>query len=442
MIGIRLDGKKEASLLDGVIRRPDPPAKVRIPLTLTLSPQGRGKGEGILPPVPCVGIGTHVRTGEVIAQPEDARSAALHASISGEVTAIGRFPDPLHGESEAIEIQSDHRDEKIPGMGYERTGWQNLPSAELLEIFRDSGLVELEGEMTPLHVKAGRALLEKTQTLILNACEPEPYVTSGYALAMAHPVEILKGAEILRRAACAGRVVIAVEENKLELVELLRSKIYFLKWKEFEVKPLPPLYPTPLPFSSATHAATAFAVYEAVAFQKPLYERVVTVGGECVAQPKNVWARTGTSFGDLIKTCRGLLREPRKVLMGGPMKGLAQATLDVPVLKSTSAVLALPKETAKPEEIEPCIRCGRCVEACPVEISPVMITLAAERDLFDIAHEYGAESCIECGNCAYVCPAKRPMVELIRYGASPDLSRTPAPSGKTDVAEYLRYIRV
>ena len=164
--------------------------------------------------------------------------------------------------------------------------------------------------------------------------------------------------------------------------------------------------------------ATAYAVYEAVVMQKPLYERVVTVGGECLVESRNLWLRIGTSLRDSIKACRGLLREPRKVLMGGPMSGEAQSSLEVPVLKGTKAVLALPKEVARPEEVAPCIRCGRCVDACPVEISPALITLAAEADDFEMARGYGVDFCIECGNCSYVCPSKRPMLELLCYAAS------------------------
>lgn len=163
------------------------------------------------------------------------------------------------------------------------------------------------------------------------------------------------------------------------------------------------------------NVATAYAVYEAIVLQKPLVERAVTVGGECVGQSQNVWIPLGTSFEESFKFCRGFLREPRRVIMGGPMRGKSQATLAVMVTANTQAILALPKEIVVTEEVQPCIRCHRCVEVCPVGISPVMITLAAEKELFDIARAWGVEACIECGCCSYICPAKRPMVELIRY---------------------------
>ena len=409
--GLRLEGKKEASLISWTIRRqPAPPSRVRIPLVDQLS--------GTVS-VPCVRVGVRVRTGEKIAaqqssqmaDPDGSSSVALHASISGEVTAIARFPHPVLGEAEAIEIQSDGRNEMAEGIGKERTDWQLLSHDNLLQIFRDSGLF------------IGSAL---GQTLVVNGCESEPYVTADHSLMMSHPVEILKGAEILRKATGGDRIIFALEDDKMEAAELLKSKIYFLKWAHCNVTVFPARYPQDAeeilklewPGAVVHDVATAFAVYEAVVLQKPFYERVVTVAGECVVEPRNVWVRIGTSFEETIKAWRGLMREPLKILMGGPMRGIAQTSLEVPVTRDTPAILALPKEVVKPERVEPCIRCGRCVDACPVFLSPAMITLAAERNLFSEAREWGLEQCIECGNCAYVCPAKRPMVELIQYAGS------------------------
>jgi electron transport complex protein RnfC len=427
--GIRVESRKEFIQANWTIRRPASPVKVYIPLSFQQGPAA----------VPCVDAGSHVRIGQKIAEPSHPLSVAVHASISGKVTTIDSFPHPLKGEAEAIEIQGDGRNEKMPEIGEERRGWESLSAEKLLDILQDSGIVELNVSMEPLHRKILKSRGSKVHTLILNGCESEPYVTSDFALMMSHPVEILKGAEILRTLFHAERIVIAIQDNKLEAAELLKSKVYFLKWGHTAVKVLPSLYPQgdeiPLihalfgrkgkVFLSAEEAgvriqnvATAFAIYEAVAWQKPLYERAVTVGGECVVKPQNVWIRIGTSFEDAIKTCRGLLREPRKVLMNGPMRGIAAANLHVPILPGTQAVLALPKEVVIPEEVEPCIRCNRCVDACPVEISPVMISLAAEEDRLDIARSWGVEYCVECGNCSYVCPAKRPMTELIHYARS------------------------
>jgi electron transport complex protein RnfC len=248
---------------------------------------------------------------------------------------------------------------------------------------------------------------------------------------MSHPVEILKGAELLRKACGAERIIFALESANLEMIELIKSKIYFLKWEHVEVRTVPTLYPQGLEstllqawFNGTEDkaivfpASTAFAAYEAVALQKPCYERVVTVAGECVVEPRSLWLPIGISFQDAIHACKGVMREPLKVIMGGPMAGLAQATLKVSVMPGTNAILALPKEIAEEDDEEPCIRCNKCVEHCPVSLSPAMITLAAEQQEFGIASEWNVSDCIECGNCAYVCPSKRPMLEWLRLARS------------------------
>ncbi len=417
--GLRLDWKKEATLIAWTLRRPSPPPKVRLFLNLPGAPASR----------PCVEIGEPVLTGQILARPAGPQTVAVHASLSGVVSALQKFSHPYGGEAEAIEIQSDAKDEKMPGVGEERKNWEDLEPEELKKIFQDCGLVQMREAMTPLHLKAGRK--KKNKTLVLNGCESEPYVTSAHAVMMSHPVEILKGAEIFRKAISAERIHLVIEDNKLEVAELLQSKVYFLKWKHVDTTIVPALYPQDdekvlgRQFSEASggppeilDVTSAFSVWEAVARQKPLYERPLTVGGECVIEPKNFWARIGTPADILFKNAKGLLRPPEKVILGGPMRGHLQKFLESPILPGTAALLALPREIAGGGEEEPCIRCGRCVEVCPVEISPVMITLAAERNLNDLAREYGAEECIECGNCGFVCPSRRPMLELIRRAVS------------------------
>ena len=399
--GLKLDGKKEATLIPWSIVRPSVPRRVRPPLKYSSS----------LSFQPLVQVGDRVRTGERIAQTDGEHPLGLHASISGKVSEVG----------DAIEILSDGKDETLPPIGHERVGWESLSSGEIFKLLRDSGI----------ELPAPRTL----DTLILNGCESEPYLTSDHCLMMSHPVEILRGGEILGRAFQAKNLVLVLEDNKEEVAELLKSKIFFHTWSRTRIEVLPARYPLEeerilirellgLDIGPAQAGVTvlnvafAFAVYEAVVLQKPFYERVVTIGGECTAQPRNFWVRIGTSVEEAVKYARGFLRQPEKVILGGPMTGRAIETLDTPVLKGTRGILGLPREVTKPETIEPCIRCNRCVESCPVFISPVMITLAAEKGLWEVARDYGASFCIECGNCSTVCPAKRPMVELIQYANS------------------------
>lgn len=409
----RPEGKKDAFFLAWTIHRPSVPAKVIIPL---LHSSGRAAS-------PCVEEGERVLAGQKIAEPSDAAGTAVHASISGKVTRIFQIQHPAGGKSAAVEITSDGLDEKISSIRSQPDEDSGLPREKILNQLREMGVVDLGPGMKSVHAK-----LEKgAKTLVLNASEAEPYLASDYVLLMSHPLEILKGAEILRKAAGAENIVIVTENPQREGAELLKSKIYFLKWQHAEVLMLPSAYPAHEPLllkkigiesGAVLDLATAYAAYEAVCLHKPVFERVVTVAGECVMEPRNLWARIGAEFGALTKACKGFMREPRKLVAGGPLSGRAHSKLETPLLKETRAVIALPLEAAKPEDPEPCTRCGLCIEACPAGISPVMITLAAENDMFKIAEAYGASLCIESGNCSYVCPAKRPMMELMRYAAS------------------------
>lgn len=390
--GLRLEGKKDATLIPWSSGRPGPPKRVRIPLDQETNSPAR----------PLVEKGDRVRLGEKIA--ETGPKIALHASVSGEVTEV----------NSVIEILSDGKDEPFREFLRRRGNWESLSTDELKEILRDSGIEPPRGPVN---------------TLILNACESEPYLTCDHSLLMSHPVEILKGAEILKRLLEAQKVILVLEDNKEEVAEVLKSKIFFHTWSRTRVEVLPTRYPQEdetiltRTFSDGKEAwvqdiATTYAIYEAVVLQKPFYERVVTISGECVASPGNFWIRIGTPVEEAVKYARGFLRKPEKIILGGPMRGVAVMSQAEPILKKTRGILGLPREVVRPESpqsIEPCIRCNRCVESCPESISPVLITLAAEKGLFDLAGEYGARLCIECGNCSYVCPAKRPMVELIQY---------------------------
>lgn len=408
--GIRLERKKDASLLNWNLKRPYPPEKIRVPI----------------PPISlvCVRRGESVQTGQKIAEPLGKEGVSVHAGISGIVEEIAMMPDPRGKESLMVEIrrQGEPKAAQTPET---RKGWEQLSSEEILKLLPLSGLVTTDPRMEPVHAKLRRH--PAARTILINGCEPEPYITSEQVLTMSHSLEILKGAEILKKACGAERIVFAFESSNLETIELVKSKIYFLKWEFAEVRTVPALYPQGLESTLLQAwfrgredqaivfpAATAFAVYETMALQKPFYERVVTVGGECVVEPRSLWLPIGISFYDAIHACKSVMREPQKILMGGPLAGTAQGSSEVPVIAGTSAILALPKEIVKEEAEEPCVRCNLCVDHCPVSLSPVMITLASEKKEFSTAEAWGASDCIECGSCAYVCPSKRPMLALIR----------------------------
>ncbi len=433
---LAFDDKKAQSLVTWAIKRPRVPRSVVIPLTYRHEPPSEIEAEER----------QQVHAGQKIAAATAADAITRHAPISGTVFRIGNYPHPWHGETLGIEIQSNGTDETAAHFP-QLQGFKQDP----FSFFQQMGIVDLNPEMEPLHVKMAAACKAGVETLIINGCDPEPYITSNYSLAMSHALEVLKGAEILRRVSGARRLLLAFQKNQMNVVELIRSKIYFLHWDHAEVVVHPSQYPNGLDAlvlwdalktdareieevqdrALLLNLATAFAVYEAVECGKPLLERVVTVGGECVVEAKNVWVPLGTSLEETFRFCGGLLRDPGRVLVNGPMTGEAQSTLAVPVLAGTAAVLALSKEVVGSGETLACDRCARCIDVCPSKISPVEIVLAAERQQWDIARNAGVGLCIECAACAAICPSRIPMTSLIRSAKYAHhrsrFSRTPSP---------------
>jgi electron transport complex protein RnfC len=415
-VGIRLERKKDASLLNWNLKRPYPPEKIFVPVPLI--------GEV------CVRSGDKVEIGQRIAIPKSPEGVSIHAGISGAVERIADFSNAFGEKEWRVEIRRS-REPKPPPVWEPRKDWGQISEENLPGVFQNSGLVTTDPRMEAVHAKLQRNT--GARTVIINGCEPEPYVTCEQVLTLSHPVEVLKGAELLKKACGAEDIIFALEDSNLETVELIKSKIYFLKWEHVKVRIVPALYPQGLESTLLQAwffgeeekavvfpASTAFAAYEAVALGKPFYERVVTVGGECVVEPRSLWLPIGISFQDAIHACKGVMREPGRVLMGGPMAGTAQTAWEVPVVAGTTAVLALPREIVKETMPAPCIRCNLCVNYCPVSLSPAMITMAAEAKEFAVAREWYAQECIECGVCAYVCPPARPMLELIRIANAPE----------------------
>jgi electron transport complex protein RnfC len=377
---------------------------------------------------PQVKIGDLVVTGQKIASAEAAVYALIHASLSGKIAAIQDWPHPVLGRCPAVVIESDGEDRPQTTGHRLQAEVEKLTVEQIREIVFKAGIVGMGGASFPTHIKLNPP--KPVDTLIINGAECEPYLTSDYRLMLERTDEIIKGIELIARCLGVKKVIVAIEDNKPEAI-----KQFLAHSSELIVKILKSAYPQggekqlirnilgkevpqgKLPFDIGVvvhNVATAFAIYEAVYLNKPLYERVVTVTGSCLAQAKNLLVRIGTPIKELIDFCGPLKEEPAKIIIGGPMMGVAQYTDEVPVIKSTTGVVLLNKKEAKVQEEEFCIRCGACIRACPMGLQPCLINLASEKEMWTEAKAYQAIDCIECGLCNYVCPARRSLTQSVK----------------------------
>jgi Na+-translocating ferredoxin:NAD+ oxidoreductase subunit C len=380
--------------------------------------------------VPEVAVGDNVSVGQRIASVQAQVYAPLHSSISGKVSAIQNWPHPVLGRCKAIVIENDTNEaaEEIRLRPAEQI--KKLSPEQIRAIILESGIVGMGGASFPTHIKLTPP--KPVDTLIINGAECEPYLTGDFRLMVERTKEILCGIELVAKCAGVKSVVIAIEDNKPEAIKEFQDAILNTN---YSIRILKSQYPQggekqliknvlhrevpcgKLPFEIGVvvqNVATVYAIYEAVYLHKPLYERVVTVSGSCVSNPKNVLARIGTPIKELIDFCGPLKTKPAKIIIGGPMMGIAQYTQEVPVIKSTTGIILLDEKEAMEQEEEFCIRCGACVRACPAGLMPCLINLASEKNLWTEAKAYNALDCIECGLCNYVCPANRKLTQSIK----------------------------
>jgi len=400
------------------------------------------------PSEPVVNIGDTVKTGSLIAQAKGFISSNLHSSISGKVIAIEDSPHPIIGVSRAIIIESDSQDIKSYLDSGQARDISSLRNQDIIDLVREAGIVGLGGAAFPASVKMNPPQGKKIDTLIINGAECEPFLTCDHRLMLEKPREILSGIQLVAKVLSVKDVIIGIEDNKMDAIEIMNSSIFLLKAQgsrlrqgfggqaRLKVKALKTRYPQggekqliktilgrevpsgglPLDIGVVVHnVQTAFSIYEAVYFRKPLYERVITVSGNIPNTAKNVLVRIGTPIKHVLESC-GISQRPDiyKIVMGGPMTGVAQSNLDSPIIKGTSGILVFDKKfTLEDDELD-CIRCARCIDACPVSIMPCMIGMAVKKNRLDIAATYDPSDCIECGSCGYVCPSKIPLEQLIK----------------------------
>jgi len=383
---------------------------------------------------PLVEKGQTVKTGEIIGQSTGFVSSPIHATISGTVKTIDNFPHPLGINGLMIHITSDGKDEWIKSFD-ETSNWENLSTDEIVELVQKAGIVGLGGAAFPTHVKLSPSKEKKIDTFVLNGCECEPYLTADHRMMVEQSEGVVLGTKILMKALNVSRGVIGVENNKPDAIAAMEKATS--AFNNIEVIPLKVKYPQgaekmlikavinrnvptgglPLDVGVVVNnVGTAIAVAEAVTKNKPLIERVVSITGDGIKEPKNVIARIGTPFQNLIDFCGGLTDNTVKIIMGGPMMGITQHTLNVPVIKATSGILCLTDLSVIKHKEYPCIQCGTCIGACPMNLLPTRLARFAQVENWQMAEDLGILNCVECGSCAFVCPSQIPLVQRIRIG--------------------------
>ena len=400
------------------------PSKIVIPLSQHIG----------APAKPIVKLGDEVLAGQLIAEAGGFVSIPMHASISGKVTKIGKFYHPTGTMLPGIEITSNGEDKWVELD--DDKNCLDLDATEMKNRISAAGLCGMGGAGFPTHVKLSPPPDKPIDTVILNGVECEPYLNADYRIMLEQADEILAGLKIFMKITNAQKGMVGIEENKPAAIKHMKQLVK--KEKDISVVGLKLKYPQGaekqliyaatkrrvpnkggLPMDVKVvvqNVGTAIAAYEAVRFKKPLVDRVITVTGKIVKEPKNLKARIGTFYGDLLDFCNGTTEEIGKVISGGPMMGFAISTLDTPMTKGSSGLLLFNRQEAAKDDEHTCLRCARCVDICPMDLVPCLIANSVRYEDYDMAEKYGVMDCIKCGSCAYVCPSHIKLIQWIDIG--------------------------
>jgi Na+-translocating ferredoxin:NAD+ oxidoreductase subunit C len=390
------------------------------------------------PAKPIVNKGDYVKAGQIIATCNGFVSSNIHSSVSGKVNRIDTIIDTTGYKQAAvfIDVEGDEWVETID-KSKEIVKEISLSAQEIIKRCLESGIVGMGGATFPTHVKLSVPEGKKCNILIINGVECEPFLTSDHRLMLEKGEEILIGVSILMKALKVDVAKIGIENNKPDAIDHLTK--LSVGFKGITVHPLKVKYPQgaekqlikalvnrevpsghlPLDVGVIVHnVGTAFAVYEAVQKNKPLFERVVTITGKSLISPGNYYIRIGTPISKLIEAAGGIPDDTTKIISGGPMMGKAVVNAEVPVIKGTSGIVLVPGNESERPEINRCVRCAKCVSVCPLNLEPYLLMSLSEKSMFEKAEKERITDCMECGCCAYTCPAGRPLLDYIRLGKS------------------------
>lgn len=383
------------------------------------------------PDEPTVSVGDRVEVGQKIGESDAFISAPVHSSVSGTVKAIEDRKSFTGGQVMSVIIEADPQQ---PDKFTQKRDTEGLTPEQVVEIAKNAGLVGLGGAAFPTSVKLAPPKDKPIDVVIINGCECEPFLTCDHRLMLENTEDLVAGLKLMMKTVGADRGILGVEANKMDAIDKLQQATS--SDQRIEVVPLQVKYPQgnekmlieavtgrkvppgKLPSEVGAlvqNVGTAIALQEAASTGKPVYERVLTVTGPGIKNPKNLLVRVGTAIGDLVEYCGGITEDTEKVIMGGPMTGFAQDDLTAPVCKGTSGIVALTVAALDDGAERRCVSCDQCIEACPMFLMPNLIAKYVKMGQYDKADQYGgANDCFECGCCSYVCPAKIPHVAYVR----------------------------
>ena len=419
-----------------------PPAQVVISMAQHIGAPGK----------PLVSVGDYVLMGQKIGDNPAPVSAPVHASVSGKVVAVEPRPHPLGDMIMSVVIENDYQDTPCNDLAPLTDEELKNPDAILARI-REAGVVGMGGAMFPTAFKI-RGGIGKVDKLIINGAECEPYLNGDHLTMLNFPVELMKGIELVRIASGLDKVYYGIEKNKQDAIDLLNS----LNPEQYGIEIVPEevkypqggekmqvkavtgreVKPGGLPSGvgcNVVSTRTCYAVYQACYEGKPVIERIVTVGGSALEGPKNALTRVGTPLGYLAEQCGGFVKTPRKIVLGGPMMGICATSFEAPTIKGTAGVLYFTEEEDKDVENPTCIRCGKCITVCPMNLEPVFMYMYYSKGDYENMEKYHITDCFECGSCSYNCPARMPLTHAFKTAKLMFQSKAAAEKAKAEAAK-------